>query len=759
MNARKLRSSVSLSALLVVCAWNSTDLALGEWISTGDYVVTVTETQVMDGPRPVTVFDAGSNFRVHSINGSWVACRQELDGEFRSGWVKKKDVLKLNSNQRAVYATKDTLIPSQGQTLKLGKGRPVTVKYDSDYPIDIFVVSEEGKASYKWVADNGYGHMSSRFKKWNTRTGTFTWTPPDDDQYYLLIDNSAFPDGGANSRRGIKYKLAYCVEDPKPDEPSYGKGLIIGRVTLDYDGFRGRHERCIDPFTILVDCIDEADDVKTLEAQVDEDGYFFLANVQTNRKYRVQKLDGATFEAPIGGIVTAPFRGEEEHDKWVHDVGCYSLRVTGNGKIETSIDNPDFSSRRLPDGSTQVSFQNGSSPLDRHQWFLAKFPHSGWAQRVAADRQAIYQEREEAARKKQEEERKKQEELRLQEAQNRGRSNEEADRRKPKDEEPVELDDDVPQPPEVSENGDGESARARDAKGDKSANGASEPPKASREHEKPDIPFEAVLAVMAFKDGDHDKAIQQADKALAVAPDSHQVLLLRGRARLAKREPEKALADLNRAAELDPGNGSILFNRATAYILLKRYGQAIADLNKTLQLDGDEAPTYYSRAVAKRDSGDAEGAIEDYTQTIRLDPTRDDAHVGRAMCYLKLKEYDKAIEDCDSALQINPENGDAHGYRALAKFKKKDYRGTAADADEAIARGDNAEIVYYVRAASYLELEKLDEALRDANKVVDMKPESSANYLLRARVYAKMGELTRAKADFERARELDSRQV
>ena len=759
MNARKLRSSVCLGALLMVCAFNSAELALGEWISSGDYVVTVTETQVMDGPRPVTVFETGSNFRVHSVNGSWVACRQELDGEFRSGWVKKTDVLKLNSDQRAVYATKDTLIPSQGQTLKLAKGRPITIKYESDHFVDIFVVSEEGKASYKWVAKNGYGHMSSRFKQWNTRTGSFKWTPPDDDQYYLLIDNTDFPDGGANSRRGINYKLAYCVEDPKPDEPSYGKGLIIGRVTLDYDGFRGRHERCSDPFTVLVDCIDEADDVKTLKAQVDQDGYFFLANVRTNRKYRVQKLDGPTFEAPIGGIVTSSFRGEKQQDKWVHDVGCFSLRVTESGKVEKSVDAPDFSCRTMPDGSTQVSFQNGSSPLDRHQWFLAKFPHSGWAERVAADRQAIYEEREEAARKKKEKERKKQEELRQQEAQNRGRSNEGSDSRKPKGEEPGELDDDVPQPPEVSGNGDSESERARDAKGDKSANGTSEPPKAGREDENPDIPFEAMLAVMAYKEGDYDKTIELADKALAIAPDSHQVLLLRGRVRLSKGEPEKALADLTKAVQLDPENGNTLFHRASAYILLKHYQEAIADLNKTLELDGDEAPTYYSRAVAKRDSGDARGAIEDYTQTIRLDPSRDGAYVGRAICCLTINQYDKAITDCDAALEVNPENEDAHGYRALAKFKLKDYRGTAADADEAIARGDNAEIVYYVRGASYLEIERFDEALRDANKVVDMKPESSANYLLRARVYAKMGELTKAKADFERARELDSRQA
>ena len=545
MNARKLRSSVCLGALLMVCAFNSAELALGEWISSGDYVVTVTQTQVMDGPRPVTVFDAASNFRVHSVNGSWVACRQELDGEFRSGWVRKKDVLKLNSNQRAVYATKDTLVPSQGQTLKLPKGRPVTIRYESDHFIDIFVISEEGKASYKWVAKNGYGHMASRFKEWNTRTGTFQWSPPDDDQYYLLIDNTDFPDGGANSRRGINYKLAYCVEDPKPNEPTYGRGLIIGRVTLDYDGFRGRHERCIDPFTILVDCIDEADDVKTLEAQADEDGYFFLANVQTNRKYRVQKLDGATFEAPIGGIVTSPFRGEKERDKWVHDVGCYSLRVTGNGKIETSIDHPDFSSRRMPDGSTQVSFQNSTSPLDRHQWFLAKFPHSGWAERVEADRQAIYKEREEAAQKKKEKEQKRQEEQRVEKAKQ--QQDQAADRAKTEGKEPGEPHDHAPPPPEVSNDSDAEVSKDKDPEAD-------EQPKARQPNEKPDIPFEAMLAIMAYKEGDHDKTIQLADQVLATRPDCHQVLVVRARARIAKREPDKALADLSQAAKLDPSN-------------------------------------------------------------------------------------------------------------------------------------------------------------------------------------------------------------
>jgi len=747
---------VWLAVLLTTCALHGRNIARGEWISTDDYVVTVTETKVMAGPRFLTRFDAGTNFRVHSVNGSWVACRQEVDGEFISGWVKKKEVLKLDRNQRAVYATEDTLIRSQGQTLKLAKARPVTIRYESDYSIDIFVVSEEGKASYKWVAEKGYGHMSSCIRKWNVRNGMFKWIPPDDNQYYLLIDNTDFPDGGANSRRTIKYKVAYCVEDPKPDEPRPGEGLIIGRVTLDFDGYQGRHDTCNDPYSVLVDCIDDADDVRTLKAQTDEEGYFFLANIDTNCKYRVQKLDGAAFAAPIGGIVTSPFRGDKEQNKWVHDVGCFSLRVTARGKVETSVDNPDFSCRTNPDGGMEVSFDNGNSPLDRHEWFLSKFPDIGWVQHVEADRQAIYKEREEAAQEKKEKERKKLEEERLKKAEGQERSDEASDRYEPKGEAPAESADEVPPAPVVSNDRDSKLAKTKNTEGDKSANKGSDPSDASQPDEKPDIPFEAMLAVMAYKEGDCDKTIQLADKALALAPDSHRVLFLRARARLANREPEEALADLTKAADLDPGNGNILFHRASAYILLKRYREAIADLNKTLELDGDEAPTYYSRAVAKRDSGDTRRAIEDYAQTIRLDAKCDGAHVGRAMCYLKLKEYDKAISDCDTALQVNPENGDAHGYRALAKFKKDDYRGSAADADEAIKRGDSAEIVYYVRAASHLELGQLDKALRDANKVIKMKPHSSEDYLLRAKVYGKMGDYTKAKADFNRAQALET---
>ena len=57
----------------------------------------------------------------------------------------------------------------------------------------------------------------------------------------------------------------------------------------------------------------------------------------------------------------------------------------------------------------------GDGPLDRHDWFLEKFPDNGWSGLVKLDRDSVYETREEAKRKKEAERKAKEEEKRSKE--------------------------------------------------------------------------------------------------------------------------------------------------------------------------------------------------------------------------------------------------------------------------------------------------------------------------------------------------------
>jgi tetratricopeptide (TPR) repeat protein len=80
------------------------------------------------------------------------------------------------------------------------------------------------------------------------------------------------------------------------------------------------------------------------------------------------------------------------------------------------------------------------------------------------------------------------------------------------------------------------------------------------------------------------KALVDFDRAAALDPKSHVVLLNRGLVRAALEQFDPALVDYDRAAALAPGNAEILSARAFAHHSLEHYERAIADYNEAIRL-------------------------------------------------------------------------------------------------------------------------------------------------------------------------------
>ena len=410
------------ACLALLCVTWGASVGKGEWFSQGDRVVTIAETQVTERSRTLATLPAGTNLRVQRVHGGSVNVTCESNGETITGWVRESDLMKLDRNHRAVYATKDDLVRGQGQVVRLPQGLPVHIRLRSDTAVDVFIIAEDAVDAYRQVMQEGSGRVTSLRRALNTRTVDWSWTPPNDGLHYVLIDNSSFPDGGANSGRTIHYTMAYCIDDPTPVGPRSGRGLLLGRATLAYDNYEGRQGRHREPYTVVVEVLDDENEVvDTLEAPADSEGYFFVENVPTNRRYRVQKLDSSTFAAPVTVAIVHRFAAEGEAwrgmtrfesgrlSPWptgtssVLDLGNVALRVAESGRIQTRHDGPGFFASNM-DGRTTVGGTGLDVPLDRHQWFLDKFPADGWAEMVMADREAIDRAREDAEKDKPEEE-------------------------------------------------------------------------------------------------------------------------------------------------------------------------------------------------------------------------------------------------------------------------------------------------------------------------------------------------------------------
>ena len=92
----------------------------------------------------------------------------------------------------------------------------------------------------------------------------------------------------------------------------------------------------------------------------------------------------------------------------------------------------------------------------------------------------------------------------------------------------------------------------------------------------------------------------------------------RGKVRLLLNDPAKALEDLDRAAALAPSDAESFRARADARSRLEQWSQAIDDYTRALALNFELAAIYNGRAHAWAQLNQPGKAIDDYTRGIRM---------------------------------------------------------------------------------------------------------------------------------------------
>ena len=227
------------------------------------------------------------------------------------------------------------------------------------------------------------------------------------------------------------------------------------------------------------------------------------------------------------------------------------------------------------------------------------------------------------------------------------------------------------------------------------------------------------------------------------------------------------------------------------------YRAAIHDLDKAIRLNSEDVAAYVNRGYAKTVFGHSElisghaaaaqryyrAAIEDYNKAINSDPeflVYTDRGVAKVSLGVSAthegqitaaeRHYYAAIADFDKAISINQRDTYAYIIRGYAKILLGDYEsnnGNIADARKlyksAIKDGNSAinsdfQTVYgyHIRGIANAALDDYGSAIEDFDKSVSLKPDFARAYYNRALVKMSLGKGGAAKADFKKAKELDS---
>jgi tetratricopeptide (TPR) repeat protein len=229
------------------------------------------------------------------------------------------------------------------------------------------------------------------------------------------------------------------------------------------------------------------------------------------------------------------------------------------------------------------------------------------------------------------------------------------------------------------------------------------------------IPAALQLAANALMTGNHDAAMEAAERILEAEPDHLEALLLRAQARLdSRRDYEGALADAERVLELDPDNVEALVPRSVALLGLERAEEAAVALEelerrfRETDLGLSNTPRFCAaRAIFAREKGELETAEQRHRDCLEEFPTSFLVVQAAIEFYDEQRQSDRPIEILRTALDAAPF---AIGYRSALAARLR-AAGEVEEAEQILLDGtelenpDLAVLAWAGLGDHYLELE------------------------------------------------------
>ena len=132
-------------------------------------------------------------------------------------------------------------------------------------------------------------------------------------------------------------------------------------------------------------------------------------------------------------------------------------------------------------------------------------------------------------------------------------------------------------------------------------------------------------------------------------------------------ENDKAFNDFDKAIKLAPDNAAALNNRGLVYAHMGSYANRTGKpqlrdecYGKAIELCPNEsAELYAARAASLDDMHETDRALADYDTAIKIDPNYGTAYNNRGVAHYRKGEYDLAIDDFQRSLSINQNFRDA----------------------------------------------------------------------------------------------------
>ena len=236
----------------------------------------------------------------------------------------------------------------------------------------------------------------------------------------------------------------------------------------------------------------------------------------------------------------------------------------------------------------------------------------------------------------------------------------------------------------------------------------------------PDFPQTSYMqALLHFRQGKNEAALDAIQKLLAVAPDNPPGLLLAGaiqytlksyaqserslRAFLAgsrdqlfarkllaqvlvqDKRPEEAIVALQPVLSQASDDPELLSIAGNAYMQAHQYAKAAEYLAQAAAATPKNAATRTSLAVARLATGDAEHAVADLESAIRVEPDQTDADTLVILTFLSRKDFAKALQSAQRLVERQPNSPAAYNMLGGVYLSKADFPNARKNFEKSLA--------------------------------------------------------------------------
>jgi tetratricopeptide (TPR) repeat protein len=173
----------------------------------------------------------------------------------------------------------------------------------------------------------------------------------------------------------------------------------------------------------------------------------------------------------------------------------------------------------------------------------------------------------------------------------------------------------------------------------------------------------------------HDRAIKDYDKAIALNPKIEKAFNNRGVIYADKGQHDRAIKDYDKAIALNPKYVEAHYNRGNAYFKKRQFDRAIKDFDTAIALNPRFAEAHNNRGFTYSNKGQYDRAIKDYDKAIALNPKYAKAYNNRGVAFEKLGKLEKAKAEYRKVISLRPGDKDATERLKIldeAKPEKKD---------------------------------------------------------------------------------------